>query len=156
MTRLCECGCGEPVKNRYVRGHNISVQPAPLKDRVLANLKIADNGCWIWQTAFDAYGYGRLNVKNSPRLAHRILYEELVGPIPDGLALDHLCDNRACCNPEHLEPVTRVENTRRAFDKRTTCRRGHPINEENTRIIKGRWRECRVCRREGRRQEAMA
>jgi hypothetical protein len=95
--------------------------------------------------------------------AHRYAYEQLVGPIPEGLVLDHLCRNRLCINPLHLEPVTIGENIRRgAFDRagkitgsKTHCANGHPFDEENTRQfeyhVKGRTgpaRACRACARQ--------
>jgi hypothetical protein len=71
---------------------------------------VDESGCWIWQRYINRHGYGRLargGKRGTPRqLAHRWYYERLVGPIPDGLELDHLCRNRACVNPDHLEPVT--------------------------------------------------
>lgn len=73
----------------------------------------AETGCWIW-TGAQLKGYGRLSTRSNPSgLAHRIVYSALVGPIPDGLTLDHLCQNTLCVNPAHLEPVTASENLRR-------------------------------------------
>ena len=66
-------------------------------------------GCWNF-TGATVTGYGRIGYADTHRLTHRIMYEALVGPVPEGLDLDHLCRNRACCNPQHLEPVTRLEN----------------------------------------------
>lgn len=79
-------------------------------------------------------------------LAHRKSYEILVGPIPGGLTIDHLCRNRACINPAHMEPVTNAENTRRAAALRTHCIKGHPLEGDNVRIQvrKNGWRS-RVC-----------
>lgn len=78
--------------------------------------------CWEWQGSRDRGGYGSFNalgVRGSPTvLAHRWAYEALVGPIPEGLVIDHLCENPPCCNPAHMEPVTVAENTRRGFERR--------------------------------------
>lgn len=76
-------------------------------------------GCWEWRRSLTKDGYGRIDmlVKHGvsyPRMAHRISYETFVGPIPEGLQIDHLCRNRSCINPDHLEPVTAKENIRRS------------------------------------------
>lgn len=75
-------------------------------------------GCWLWTGTIAPNGYGYFAIKGRSQQAHRVAYELLVGPIPDGLDLDHLCRVRACVNPDHLEPVTRSENNRRGFEAR--------------------------------------
>lgn len=76
---------------------------------------VCENGCWEWVGNTDSQGYGRLTNRATRKMAgaHRFMYERLVGPVPAGLTLDHLCRNRACCNPSHLEPVTHRENALR-------------------------------------------
>lgn len=72
-----------------------------------------DTGCWLWRGEINRNGYGRVWMNGKRFMAHRAVYEALHGPIADGMVLDHLCRNRACCNPDHLEPVTVRENTHR-------------------------------------------
>ena len=135
---------------------------AALVERLLTKVTFhGDDGCWLWKG--DARrGYGRIQVsgRGSPRVAvHRVVYKWLVGPIPDGLTLDHLCRVRACVNPGHLEPVTNRENILRgtspvaAHARATHCIRGHPFDEANTyRHPGGQRRACRICERERQRQ----
>lgn len=77
-----------------------------------------EGDCWIWNGAPGKNGYGRISVDNQLRYVHRVSYEHYVGPIPDGLTIDHLCRVRMCINPAHLEPVTLEENTRRELEYR--------------------------------------
>ena len=110
--------------------------------------------CWLWTGTTggteSTYGYFRSTTRqqDSKVLAHRWIYEQLVGPIPDGLELDHLCRVPLCVNPCHLEPVTHRENMRRA--RLSVCKRGHDLTvEANCRFDElGRRRGCIVCHRE--------
>ena len=118
------------------------------------------DGCWLWRGAIKPDGYGQ--VRRHPRrniYAHRFAYELEVGPIPEGLTLDHLCRVRACVRPSHLEPVTMLENLRRGNgvgavnSRKTHCPRGHEYNVANTRYYRGE-RNCRACDRARRRRRS--
>lgn len=106
--------------------------------------------CWEWKGLRNDAGYGQARKRWLGRMAHRVSYELFVGPIPDGLEMDHLCVNPPCVNPGHLEAVTQRENYLRSSAitlqnaARTHCRRGHPFDEDNT-IFYRESRRCRTC-----------
>lgn len=112
--------------------------------------KAGPDGCWLWTGTRKATGYGRFYVSPDRRdeAAHRFAYELLVGQIPDGLHVDHLCRVTRCVNPDHLEPVTQQENNRRQAAARTHCPNGHPYDEANTYVSKRTGRLCRICSRQ--------
>ena len=123
--------------------------PVPPQKRFWPRVRKLDDGCWEWTGARLRFGYGvfwdgKRNVK-----AHRWSYEYHVGPIPDGLVIDHLCCNPSCVNPAHMEPVTVSENNRRGNApaamnaRKDACPQGHPYDHHN-----GFQRVCRTCRRE--------
>lgn len=111
--------------------------------------------CWNW-TAYSWKGYGQFRNAGRPVPAHRFAYELVIGPIPLGLQIDHLCRNRKCVNPNHLEPVTQQENIRRGLagkvnnwlKAKTHCLQGHPYDDVNTlyRPPLYKHRSCRACK----------
>jgi hypothetical protein len=113
--------------------------------------------CWPWTATIDANDYGLFSAKIDgvwkTKRAHRLAYEELVAPFPDGLTLDHLCRNRGCVNPAHLEPLTLKENILRGTCPpalnavKTCCPKGHPYDDKNTYMDRQGWRRCRECAR---------
>lgn len=127
----------EEIKRCFVFWGRVHIQP----------------GCWRWRAAKDTSGYGRFLVNGKAVAAHRHAYEMMVGPIPEGLQLDHLCRNRWCCNPSHLEPVTKRENILRGVGasakaaRATHCPSGHPLSGDNLYINYKGARCCRACMR---------
>lgn len=121
--------------------------------RLEGRIKVDANGCHNWTGFIDPKGYGMVWDGRTMTRTHRFAYIIAKGAIPNGLQLDHLCRNRRCCNPAHLEPVTARENIFRGEGiavkraRATHCQRGHPFDEQNTRWIKGRYRWCRECGR---------
>lgn len=113
-------------------------KPQPWREQIRI-----DGECWLW-TGETWKGYGKFGGGQ----AHRVIYQRVVGPVPDGLELDHTCRVPTCVNPAHLEPVTRAENMRRRSEAQTHCKRGHEFTPENTYRPKGGSRHCRACNRE--------
>ena len=122
---LCQCGCGQETElvtqtdsrrgivrgqpRQYIAGHHRRKSPIPY-------VVDPDTGCWLWQRGTNPEGYGRMQREGRLVYPHRAFYEDKYGPIPEGMELDHVvCQNPPCCNPDHVEPVTHLENVRRAF-----------------------------------------
>lgn len=131
--------------------------------RLARDLEKRPDGCWIFHGNDSNHsGHQRWFVDGKRHLVHRWMYERMVGPIPDGLVLDHLCRNPPCCNPAHLEPVTERENTLRGMNpharnaRKTHCMRGHAFDEKNTAITKQGYRQCRACRNDASKRQQRA
>ena len=114
---------------------------------------VKKKGCWEWKGTVDKPGYSIIFICGKSTKAHRFSWELHNGKIPDGLTIDHLCRNRACVNPAHLEPVTHRENIIRGISpvaenaKKTHCKYGHPFDDKNTYFLRGH-RQCRICQNE--------
>lgn len=125
----------------------------PPEVRWRRKVQMQENGCWVWTGAASG-GYGYFRAGGRTVLVHRWAYEHFVGPIPDGLTIDHVksrgCTTTLCCNPAHLEPVTQKENVLRgtapsaAHARQTHCINGHEFTPENT-YRHGSGRKCRAC-----------
>lgn len=129
-------------------------QPERLVERFWERIERTDS-CWLWRGSITGSGYGSFRLGGRAQAAHRIAYELMIGPIPEGLTLDHLCRVRNCVNPAHLEPVTSTENILRGEGptalnaRKTHCPQGHEYTPENTRTYKDRpGRDCLTCHRE--------
>ena len=126
-----------------------------LAERFWAKVNV-DGVCWEWEADLSAGGYGRFNTGRRVEATHRVAYKLLVGPIPAKMQLDHLCRNRVCCNPDHLEIVTQQENIRRGYGisavnaRKTHCKRGHEFTPENIYCPPSRENErsCLKCKRD--------
>jgi len=150
-------------------GRPVWRQVVDAKEKLFSRVIAGPGGCVIWTGGKTDRGYGHININGERHYVHRLAYQLLIGPIPEGLELDHLCHtkdrscpggrscpHRRCCNPYHLEPVTSRENSRRSAPaRRTHCPKGHEYTEENTRVRvrsgkrsrSATSRECAECNR---------
>lgn len=172
--RLCACGCGRELppwkrrksgrsEPRFLKGHHWFVpahrrKPKPIADRFWPKVEKTE-GCWFWKAAKHPRGYGQIHDNDRGRMvsAHIVAYELTVGPVPEGMELDHLCRNTSCVRPDHLEPVTHAENVWRGESgsfggpvknaAKRRCPQGHPYSKENTYVGPKGTRFCRACAR---------
>lgn len=155
---LCNCACGGQARvpaSNLRNGRTSSCGCLQLRGPALKRLEIRTDRtgeCWLWTGRLNSYGYAEMKLDGRYQMAHRVAYQQIVGPIPEGLQLDHLCRVRHCVNPAHLEPVTNRENSLRGEGpaarnaRKRTCHRGHPFDQDNT-LVSGGSRRCRACAR---------
>lgn len=140
--------CNNHYKSERKAGRLPTKSPA---DRFWSKVDKTD-GCWLWTGTVNWAGYGQFRYGARLIMAHRWAYEEMVGPIAEGLVIDHLCRTPTCVNPSHLEPVTERENIVRGVGPsaqnagKTHCIRGHPFDEDNTYRTPVGDRGCKMCR----------
>lgn len=150
---------GRPASRCHVcaPAHQKRLAQERLLDRIFNKID-ASGDCWEWTGWRGQDGYGRDHINRRSTLMHRWLYEQLAGPILDGLVMDHLCRNRGCVNPAHLEVVTRRENNLRGISPpalnavKTHCTNGHPLAGPNLIVDQDGHRRCRTCRLARRRE----
>lgn len=136
-------------------GFQMRYFPKNIADRFWGKVHIIydENSCWEWIASKTPKGYGQITVQYKNTYAHRVAYEKVIGPIAEGLTIDHLCRNKSCVRPNHLEAVPMRINVLRGNGptaqnaRKTHCPQGHMYNTENTRM-KGNSRECRKCHNE--------
>lgn len=120
-------------------------------ERLHKKIEVSSGGCWEWKACLTKAGYGQIRIDGKTLYTHRVTYQHYKGILVPRLELDHLCRNRKCCNPEHLEQVTRKINQHRGFSpagiqaRQTHCKRGHPFIPENMINRSNGRRICKIC-----------
>lgn len=128
--------------------------PQHVIDTVWTRVRVAGpDECWPWKMSIGSHGYGQASWsigegRSAGTTAHRVAWVAANGPIPDDLTVDHLCHNRLCCNPAHMQLLSLVDNAKRNRNsQKTECPRGHAYDDENTYITRLGHRRCRECAR---------
>jgi hypothetical protein len=143
-----------PYAERILAARLAPTAPLTRLADVLLWVDEVEDGHWQWcQAHRRTDGYAVVTIGGRTEPLHRYLYECLIGPVPDGMELDHTCHSTWCCSPFHVEPVTHPENLARIALRRPRCKRGHPYAEHGYTDPRG-WRRCRECARSLRRKEA--
>jgi hypothetical protein len=144
---------------RLPRQDDVPVLSSAALKRFLDKILIGSD-CWLWTGAKNSWGYGNVTVSKRQWGAHRLSYRNLVGPIPHGMELDHLCRQPSCVRPDHLEVVERATNNIRSNSisaingRAQVCKAGHPFDEHNTyRRPDRQGRDCRACRRRRKKEQ---
>lgn len=140
--------------NYVMRVTYVDDTPIPLPRRLARRIDFSGD-CWLWTSYVEATGYARVYINGGREFAHRFMWESVVGPIPDGMQIDHLCRVRHCVNPGHLRVVTPRVNTLASpvapaaiNARKTHCHNGHQFSADNTYLNLNGQRICRQCRRE--------
>ena len=143
---------GKPVPFAEIPPNRLGRRPRPLTERLMRFRLVTPDGCWFWEGASSG-GYGLIRYRGRNLYVHRVAYSVLRGGLRDDKQLDHLCRNRLCFNPTHLEPVTARENNLRSTSvsaenaKKTHCKRGHALSGANLIVATDGHRNCRTCKR---------
>lgn len=153
MKASCEV-CGTEIEtspSKRRRFCSMACRNRPFAETWEHRVERQDGGCWLWLGPVNVEGYGTAISDGRRQGAHRLVYELLVGPIPEGRQLDHLCRVRRCVNPEHLDPVSQRENILRGHGspalnaRKTHCVNGHEFTDANTGRKRNGNRYCKTC-----------